>query len=128
MTCICLSLCTQPCCAADSCSLTGSNSAAPQSIAAYAAAYRSGSTSPLQVAERIVAEIDAGSSWNPPQHYLVAWNQANIMQQAEDSAARCWSLCCCSPSVHALSQGQLNPVAGLQQELAPGDALQPTDR
>ena len=70
-------------------SLADSQPAAPQSIAAYAAAYRAGSSSPLQVAQRIIAEVDAGAGWIPPQRYFDGWDPSNILQQAEDSAARC---------------------------------------
>ena len=59
-----------------------------QGIAAYAAAFRAGASHPVRVAERICAELQEGQSWQPKQCYLVAFNEAVLMQQAEDSAAR----------------------------------------
>ena len=59
-----------------------------QGIQDYAAAYRSGRTTPLLVAQRAIDALRAGESWDPPQHYLEAWNQADILRQAEESRTR----------------------------------------
>ena len=59
-----------------------------QDIQAYAAAYQSGATTPLIVAQRAIDALTAGERWSPPQHYLEAWNQTDILRQAEESTAR----------------------------------------
>ncbi len=54
----------------------------------YAAAYRAGSTTPLDVAERVLAAIAASDAANPPLRAFVANDRDDLLAQARASAER----------------------------------------
>ena len=54
----------------------------------YAAAYRSGETTPLQVAEKVIAAIAASDQTSPPMHAFVASQAEDIRRQAAESTQR----------------------------------------
>ena len=59
------------------------------SIADFAAAYRSGSTTPSQVAGNIAAAVAAARAWVPAQVYLTAFDEGLLHEQAAESTSRC---------------------------------------
>lgn len=54
----------------------------------YAAAYRTGETTPLQVAERVIAAFAASDQTTPPIHAFVASQAEDIRRQAAESTRR----------------------------------------
>jgi Asp-tRNA(Asn)/Glu-tRNA(Gln) amidotransferase A subunit family amidase len=54
----------------------------------YASAYRSGTTTPVEVAERALAAIDASEALSPPMRGFIAVNREDVMRQARASADR----------------------------------------
>jgi Asp-tRNA(Asn)/Glu-tRNA(Gln) amidotransferase A subunit family amidase len=59
-----------------------------ETAAELAAAYRSGATTPVQVAQRISASIAASEDLSPAMRTFIAHDPADLMAQAEASAAR----------------------------------------
>ncbi len=57
-------------------------------IADYAAAYRDGSASPVDVARRFLSAVEAEDAASPPLRAFIAVDEADLLRQAEDSAAR----------------------------------------
>eukprot|EP00887_Chlorella_sp_A99_P006764 scaffold3.g6764.t1 len=57
-------------------------------IAELHAAYRSGRTTPRQVAERVIAAVAASEAQDPPMRFLVAHDPAHLRQQAAASSER----------------------------------------
>lgn len=58
------------------------------SVYDYARAYRDGLTDPVEVAERVLAAIDAGDAADPPLRALIAVDQADVLRQAREAAER----------------------------------------
>jgi hypothetical protein len=54
----------------------------------YAAAYRAGKTTPVEVAKRILDAIKESDKGNPPLRAFIAINEKDVMAQAEASAKR----------------------------------------
>lgn len=54
----------------------------------YAEAYRSGKTTPVEVAKRILAAIKESDKGDPPLRAFIAVNEKDVMAQAEASAKR----------------------------------------
>jgi Asp-tRNA(Asn)/Glu-tRNA(Gln) amidotransferase A subunit family amidase len=59
-----------------------------ESIADYARAYRDRRTTPLEVAEKLVAALRRGDKLEPPLAAMIAWREDDLRAQAEASAAR----------------------------------------
>ncbi|GLI59671.1 hypothetical protein VaNZ11_001610, partial [Volvox africanus] len=54
----------------------------------FARAYRSGSVTPTEVAERIIRFVEAGEALRPPLSFFVGWAPLEVMAQAEESTRR----------------------------------------
>jgi Asp-tRNA(Asn)/Glu-tRNA(Gln) amidotransferase A subunit family amidase len=54
----------------------------------YTTAYRSGSLTPLEVAERVLAAIEASEQGETPLRAFIAVQRENVLTQARDAAAR----------------------------------------
>ncbi|GAQ78616.1 Amidase family protein [Klebsormidium nitens] len=54
----------------------------------YANAYSTGSVTPVQVAERFIAAIEASQKQKPALNFLIAWSKDDILRQAEASKQR----------------------------------------
>ena len=54
----------------------------------YAAAYRAGSLTPLQVAERVIEAVAASDQTSPPMHVFIASQAEDIRRQAAESTQR----------------------------------------
>ena len=61
---------------------------AQESIADFAAAYRSGRTSPVAVAERFTAHVAASEAREPAMRFFIAQERDDLLRQAEASQAR----------------------------------------
>jgi Asp-tRNA(Asn)/Glu-tRNA(Gln) amidotransferase A subunit family amidase len=61
---------------------------AAATVADYARAYRSGATTPEQVAARALAALEAADRADPPLRAFVAWSREEILASARTSAAR----------------------------------------
>jgi Asp-tRNA(Asn)/Glu-tRNA(Gln) amidotransferase A subunit family amidase len=59
-----------------------------ETVADFAAAYRGGDTTPVEVAERTLALIAASERRDPPMRVMIAHKRDDVMAQAEASAAR----------------------------------------
>ena len=57
-------------------------------ICDYAAAYRAGATSPLEIAERVLKAIAAGDAADPPLRAFIANDRDDLISQARASAGR----------------------------------------
>ncbi len=57
-------------------------------VGAYAAAYRRGDCSPLQVAEKVLAAIDASEQADPPLRAFIAVDRRDVLAQAERAEKR----------------------------------------
>ncbi len=65
--------------------------------AQYVEAYRSGTTTPVEVATRFTQALEASDRSNPPMRFLVAHNAEDLLAQATQSAARYREGCPLSP-------------------------------
>lgn len=54
----------------------------------YAEAYRSGRTTPVEVAERFLEAVAASDQLTPPMRAFIAVNRADVMRQAREAAER----------------------------------------
>jgi Asp-tRNA(Asn)/Glu-tRNA(Gln) amidotransferase A subunit family amidase len=59
-----------------------------ETVADIAAAYRSGSTNPVEVAERLNAAIEQSEQQAPPLRALIAHDPAELLRQAREAKAR----------------------------------------
>jgi Asp-tRNA(Asn)/Glu-tRNA(Gln) amidotransferase A subunit family amidase len=60
----------------------------PERISDFARAFREGSTSPVDVAERVLAASSESAAHVPPLHIFIAQERADVLRQAEESLAR----------------------------------------
>lgn len=67
---------------------TQSNSFRFHTVRDFADAYRSGRTTPVEVAERVLAAIAASDQLTPPMRAFIAVNHDDLMRQACESAER----------------------------------------
>ena len=59
-----------------------------ETVADFQAAYREGSTTPVEIARAVTAAIAAGDERSPPMRTFIAHDGADLLAQAEASAAR----------------------------------------
>lgn len=59
-----------------------------ETAADFIAAYRTGSTTPVNVAERVLAAIEQVQTGEPPINAFIAWNADDLMSQAKASTER----------------------------------------
>ncbi len=58
------------------------------SVHDYAKAYRDGETTPTDVAQRVLAAIDAGDSAEPPLRAMIAVDREDVLRQADEASQR----------------------------------------
>lgn len=58
------------------------------SVHDYAKAYRDGSTTPEEVAQKVLDAIDASNASNPPLRAVIAVNREDVLRQAREATAR----------------------------------------
>lgn len=57
-------------------------------IADYTDAYRQGRTSPLQVARRLIQEVDRADALSPPMRFFISQDREELLQQAQAATER----------------------------------------
>ncbi len=60
----------------------------PRTITDYADAYRSGATTPTEVAERLIAAVAESNAGSQPLRAIIAIDESDVRRQAAESAAR----------------------------------------
>ncbi len=66
----------------------GEDGFAFETVADYRAAYREGRTTPVQVAERVLAACEASEAMQPAMRFFIAQDKDDLMAQAKASAER----------------------------------------
>ncbi len=59
-----------------------------ETVADFAAAYRDGTTTPEQVARKLADALAATDELDPPMRTMIAWDEGDLLQQAQESTAR----------------------------------------
>src|SRR6185369_6265472 len=67
---------------------SGGEGFAPTTHRDYAAAYRAGTITPEQVAERLLAAVAASDQRDPPMRFFIAQQREDVLAQARAATAR----------------------------------------